>query len=55
MREEKQTCPKCGSELVIPIANQLHCNSCGNDFAVEKDPIGRRAQTEKRGYPVRPK
>jgi ribosomal protein S27AE len=52
---EKTECPKCGSGLVVEIANQKHCNACGADFAVDRDPVGRRArgETEKRGYPKR--
>jgi ssDNA-binding Zn-finger/Zn-ribbon topoisomerase 1 len=54
--ETKPKCPKCSSELTIQIANQTHFNSCGTDFALDKNPIGRRArgETEKVGYPKRP-
>jgi ribosomal protein S27AE len=41
--ETKTTCPRCGSDLVIAIANQQHCNQCSLDFDFVKDPIGRKA------------
>jgi DNA-directed RNA polymerase subunit M/transcription elongation factor TFIIS len=44
---EKPSCPKCGSELTVQIANQQHCNSCGAEFAIERNPIARRAQAER--------
>ncbi len=47
--EAKIPCPQCHSDLTISLANQRHCNNCGNDFAVNRDPIGTRAQMEKRG------
>jgi hypothetical protein len=52
---DKPKCPSCGSECVIAISNQQHCNSCAADFNVEKDPVGNRArgEAEKRGYPKR--
>jgi transposase-like protein len=57
MREEtKVTCPRCESELTVLLANQRHCNSCGNDFAVDRNPIATRAQAARadaRGWPVR--
>jgi DNA-directed RNA polymerase subunit M/transcription elongation factor TFIIS len=49
MPEEKPTCPKCGSGLVVSVANQKHCNSCGAEFDLVKNPVAARAQTEKRG------
>jgi uncharacterized Zn ribbon protein len=52
---QKPSCPKCGSELTVQIANQQHCNSCSHEFAIERDPVGRRARGEvdKIGYPKR--
>jgi hypothetical protein len=46
--QDKKSCPKCSSTLIVKLANQLHCNSCGCDFAVEKHPIARRAHEARR-------
>jgi transposase-like protein len=54
MSETKVKCPKCGSELTISVANQRHCNSCGGDFSVDRNPIATRAQAEKRGLWTKP-
>jgi ribosomal protein S27AE len=35
--DEKRTCPKCGSPPVIEIANQLHCQMCAFDYAVQRN------------------
>jgi ribosomal protein L37AE/L43A len=37
--ETKPVCPKCGSNLVIQIANGKHCNQCGLDFDIEKSHV----------------
>ena len=37
--EEKPVCPHCSSALTITIGNQRHCNNCGADFDVSKNPI----------------
>jgi hypothetical protein len=49
---DETKCPKCGSGLVIQISNQKHCNSCSFEFAIEKNPIAKRARGEptKIGY-----
>jgi DNA-directed RNA polymerase subunit RPC12/RpoP len=48
MEEKKIACPKCGSaELIVPLANEKHCNGCGFSFDLVKDPIGRAAQARK--------
>lgn len=44
-----KVCPKCGSALVISIANQRHCNACGADFDAVKHPVAR--VEEFRGWP----
>jgi hypothetical protein len=54
---DKSKCPECGSELVIQIANQKHCNSCGRDFAVDKNPTATRAhkaRADAQGWPKNP-
>ena len=54
--EEKLKCPRCGSELIVLLANEKHCNQCGHSFDLVKDPIARAAQaardsrSEKTGY-----
>ncbi len=48
---EKPKCPECGSDLVIELANQRHCNCCGNDFDVVKNPVPRKSGSV--GYPER--
>lgn len=46
----KPVCPRCQSALIAQIANARHCNACGLDFGLVKDPIGERARSpEKRG------
>jgi tRNA(Ile2) C34 agmatinyltransferase TiaS len=47
MAEEKPVCPKCGSELIVPLANERHCNQCGHSFGLVRDPIARAAQASK--------
>jgi len=37
--EQKVTCPKCQSTLVIVIGSQRHCNACSHDFCVSRNPI----------------
>jgi hypothetical protein len=32
-------CPGCGSSLIVEIANAKHCNTCGNDFGLDRHPI----------------
>ena len=49
--EEKRVCPKCGSPLIIEVANQKHCNACGHDFDVVKNAVPRT--TGSRGFPQR--
>src|SRR5882724_719799 len=53
MPEQKPVCPKCGSTCIVEITNAKRCNQCGHQFDLEKDPIGRRARSEKVGYPQR--
>ena len=55
--ETKIACPKCGSEeLIVLLGCQKHCNGCGHDFDLVKDPIGeatrraRAARSEKSGW-----
>jgi hypothetical protein len=43
MPEEKPVCPKCGSGLIVPLANEKHCNQCGHSFDLVRDPIAQRA------------
>jgi hypothetical protein len=56
MTEEKQKCPKCGSDLLVRLGNQTHCNSCAHEFGLVRDPIAQRAararaaRCEKSGY-----
>jgi hypothetical protein len=56
MPEEKPVCPKCGSDLLVRLGNQTHCNSCGKSHGLIKDPIGeaarraRAARSEKTGW-----
>lgn len=47
MNEEKKVCPGCGSNLVTAIANGWHCNSCGADYGVERNPISAAAIARK--------
>jgi hypothetical protein len=49
MEETKIICPECHSELITEISNFKKCNACGHQFALDKDPVGRRARAEKRG------
>jgi|HubBroStandDraft_6_1064221.scaffolds.fasta_scaffold85783_2 hypothetical protein len=49
MSEEKSICPKCGSALIVRLANVDHCNQCAHDFNLDRNPIATHAQTEKRG------
>lgn len=54
MPDEKPVCPRCGSELTVSVANQRHCNSCGHEFDLERDPVGKRARDpERRGLWLR--
>ena len=39
--EAKVKCPRCGSDLVVRISTQLHCNACSFDFAQERIPAPR--------------
>jgi len=48
---ETPTCPRCGSSSTTGISNARHCNQCGLDYGLERDPIGKRARAEKRGWP----
>ncbi len=48
---EKPKCPDCGSELIVELANQKHCNACGNDFDIIKNAVPRRSGAV--GYPAR--
>jgi hypothetical protein len=56
MSEEKPVCPRCQSELIQPISNELRCGACGFQFGLVRDPIARRVQaarearSEKTGY-----
>jgi hypothetical protein len=54
MIEEKPVCPRCGSELVITLGNQKHCNACSEEFQIDKNPISTAAARRKsegpRGY-----
>jgi len=36
---EKEVCPKCGSDLCVAIVNAVRCQQCGFQFAQVKDPI----------------
>lgn len=47
MPEEQKTCPRCGSTLVVRIANADHCNQCSLDFNLDRDPVGTRAHAER--------
>jgi transposase-like protein len=54
MSEEK--CPVCGSTCIIEVSNARHCNQCGKDFAVDRNPIVTRAlkaKTDAVGYKPR--
>lgn len=54
---EKTKCPKCGSDLTISVANQRHCNACGADFNVDRNPIATRAHKARKdavGWPLNP-
>jgi len=39
MIDKKEQCPHCSSALTITIGNQRHCNSCGHDFDIRKNPV----------------
>jgi transposase-like protein len=43
MSEEKAVCPRCGSDLVVKLANQSHCNNCAEDFQIDRFPIASAA------------
>lgn len=36
---EEMICPKCGSSLVVQLGTQKHCNSCGADFDIRRNPV----------------
>jgi len=50
--ETKPVCPKCGcsGELVIELGHGRHCNACGHDFDLVKNPVPRASRSEKSGY-----
>jgi hypothetical protein len=54
--ETKSVCPKCGSTLIVPLANEKRCNQCGHSFDLVRDPIARaahaarEARSPKTGY-----
>jgi ribosomal protein L37AE/L43A len=50
-QEAKPTCPRCQSTLTVRLANAWHCNSCGIDFGIEKNPIGREERHTWSGWP----
>jgi hypothetical protein len=47
MTTEEKTCPKCGSELVITLANQKHCNACSEEFQIDRHPVATAAARRK--------
>jgi hypothetical protein len=56
MPEETKTCPRCGSRLIVRIANTDHCNQCSCDFNLDRSPIATRAHDARRdaiGFPKR--
>jgi len=50
--EEMPTCPRCGSSSTTAVSNARHCNQCGLDYGLERDPIGKRARAPKVGWPA---
>jgi hypothetical protein len=43
MPEEKPKC-KCGSDLLVRLGNETHCNACGLSFDLDRSPIATAAQ-----------
>ncbi len=41
MTTTSKTFPRCGSTLVVEIANQRQCNSCSLDFDLVRSPVAR--------------
>jgi len=44
---EDMICPECSSALIVRLGNSNHCNECGLDFALDKNPISTRAADRK--------
>ncbi len=44
---EKEVCQKCGSSLIVQLGTQKHCNACGHDFGVSKNPVADAVQKRK--------
>jgi len=55
MPETKPVCPKCGSDLIVMIANASHCQQCGADFGLDRHPIATAAAERRRTWPDRQK
>ena len=58
--ETGMKCLECGSELVVQLGNEKHCNQCGASWGLEKNPIAKTAadrkarRSEKTGWPPNP-
>jgi hypothetical protein len=46
--EEKMVCPKCGSNLCVPVVNAVRCQQCGFQFAEVRNPISADAERRRR-------
>jgi hypothetical protein len=44
---EEMKCAKCGSDLLVRLGNEMHCNACGHSFDLDRSPIATAAQASK--------